>query len=87
MSTRDEIAERLRSFQAAWPVTPKDLRKIGIEANDWSHWTAPTQHRTITVTAARKLKAAFGITLDWIYEGDVSTLHPAVLDRLQGRAA
>jgi transcriptional regulator with XRE-family HTH domain len=49
-------------------------RKTKIAPNAWSQYTDPEGTRRITLGAAYKLKDAYGVTLEWIYDDDDTRL-------------
>lgn len=82
-----EIAERLEATREALGLSPADIcRRTGLRQNAWSQWANPKNKRTITREAAYRLKDEFGVTLDWIYDGDPSGL-PARLHQKIREAA
>lgn len=82
-----EIAERLVATQKALGKTPAALcKESGISATQWSQFTDPEYKRRITLTAAYKLKDTFGITLEWIFDGDRGKLPYDVATRLKDAA-
>lgn len=60
-------------------------RAIGIAPNRWNQFEQGK--RRITVDVARRLKKNYGVTLDYIYEGDLSGLPKRIVDELVGQAA
>jgi ribosome-binding protein aMBF1 (putative translation factor) len=42
--------------------------------------------RRLTLEAARKIKRRFGVSLDWLFDGDISTLSNSLSNKI-GRAA
>lgn len=75
MRTLPNVAKRLVATQKALGITPAELsRRAGIPPNQWTQFTDPKYKRRITMDAAYKLKDTFGITLEWIYDGDLSKL-------------
>lgn len=83
----DDIAKRLIATQKALGVTPAELcRRSGISPNQWSQFTNAEYKRRITVTAVYKLKDEFGITLEWVYDGDASRLPYEIAQKLRKAA-
>lgn len=82
-----QIGDRLRSMRLALARLeqgPKTLdafaREAGLKPNAYSQ--NETGARMISVEAALKLKAAHGISLDWIYAGDDGTIPRRVLTEI-----
>ena len=66
---------------------PAELsRQSHIPANQWTQFTEPKYKRRITMAAAYKLKDAFGITLEWIFDGDKSRLPHEIANKLKKAA-
>ena len=81
------VAERLIATQKALGISPAELsRQTGIPANQWTQFTDPKYKRRITLAAAYKLKDTFGITLEWIFDGDRSRLPYEVASKLKEAA-
>jgi transcriptional regulator with XRE-family HTH domain len=70
-----EIAERLVLTQKALGLSAAEIcKRTGIKNNAWSQFLNPKAKRPITRAALYRLKDEFGITFDWIYDGDPSGL-------------
>jgi transcriptional regulator with XRE-family HTH domain len=70
-----DVARRLVATQQALGISPAALcKESGISATQWSQFTDPAYKRRITLAAAYKLKDSFGITLEWIFDGDRTRL-------------
>lgn len=81
------VAERLIATQRALGMNATALcKETGISQTQWTQFTDPDYKRRITVTAAYKLKDAFGITLEWIYDGDRTKLPHDVALKLREAA-
>lgn len=77
----EAIARRLISVRTAMGYSPSEFAdRAGIARNTYSQWEnakgAPSR------LEARKLKKAFGITLDYIFEDDPSALPPQINKKL-----
>lgn len=82
-----DIAERLIATQQALDVEPVELcKESGISQTQWTQFTDPKYKRRITLDAAYKLKDAYGITLEWIYDGDRTKLPSDVRQKLREAA-
>lgn len=87
MRSISNIAERLIATQKALGVSPAELcRRSGITATQWSQFTDPKYKRRITLTAAYKLKDAYGVTLEWVFDGDRTRLPHEIADNLRKAA-
>jgi hypothetical protein len=51
--------------------------------NQWSQYVDPKGKRRITVDAVFRLKDEYGITLEWIYDGDRSRLPSDLLEKIR----
>ena len=70
-----DIKKRLEMTRNALGVTDAELcRETGIKPNAWSQFLSPKNKRRITVDAAFLLKDRYGVTLEWIYDGDLASL-------------
>lgn len=87
MRSISHIAARLVATQQAMNISPAELcRQSGISANQWTQYTDPKYKRRITIAAAYKLKDAFGVTLEWIFDGDRSRLPHEIASKLKKAA-
>lgn len=85
--TIKDVAARLAMTQVAMEISSADLcRETGVKPNQWSQFLNPDKKRRITLAAAYKLKDKYGITLEWIYDGDPSKLPHEIRVKLR-RAA
>lgn len=83
----NDIAKRLVATQRALTSSPAELcERLRIGANQWSQFTTAKNKRRITVDVAYKLKDEFGVSLEWIYDGDASRLPYELAQKLR-RAA
>lgn len=84
-TSRAAIAKRLMALQDAYDITQAELcRAIDIKENRYSQYI--NGKRDLTIDVARKLRAEYGATLDWLYEGDPSGL-PMELHKKLSRVA
>ncbi len=84
-----DIAKRLEETRGALEKTAAELcREAGIKPNAWSQWTSdnPDKVRKITLAGAYKLKDTYGVTLEWIYDGDLSTLPGRLITKIKKAA-
>lgn len=70
-ATVPKIARRLELSRRALGMTAAQLcRQSGIAPNTWSQWENGVGRPDLD--GALQLTRTFGLTLDWIYEGDIS---------------
>lgn len=82
-----DIADRLIATQQALNVSAAELcKESGISHTQWTQFTDPKYKRRITLTAAYKLKDAYGITLEWIFDGDRTRLPQDIRVKLREAA-
>ena len=82
----DQIAVRLRLSREALGIKPAELCRItGIKPNTYSQWEAAKGRPRLD--EARLLRRHFGITLDWIYEGDPSGLPHSLTSKMAENGA
>jgi plasmid maintenance system antidote protein VapI len=75
MDTDELIGERLRLWALAEKLEPKDIYPaIGCSKGNWSEFISGKKH--VTIDVADRLKAKFGLTLDFIYYGQVHASFP-----------
>lgn len=73
---------------SALEISAADLcRETGIKPNAWSQFTNPEKKRRITLAAAYRLKDRYGVTLEWIYDGDISTMPDRLARKLRPAVA
>jgi hypothetical protein len=79
-----DIAYRLELTRMALRVSPTAFCKnVGIAPNQWSQYVDPEGNRRITVDAVYRLKDEYGITFEWIYDGDRSRLPSDLLEKIR----
>jgi transcriptional regulator with XRE-family HTH domain len=82
---RIEIGKRLKALRIASGYERNQkgfVDLIGIAPNAWSQYEAGT--RLPTLDQADKIVVATGVTLDWIYRGNVSGLPHHIAVKLGG---
>ena len=73
-----EIGKRLRLVREALKMSQTALcRLAGITPQAWNN--AETGDNLLTVPNAEKLCRVTGVTMDWIYRGQIASALPAVL--------
>ena len=87
--THNDIAKRLEMTRRALEKSAAELsRETGISANEWSQYINPDKYkRRITIDHVYLMKDAYGVTLEWIYDGDISTLSDRLAKKIRQRAA
>jgi transcriptional regulator with XRE-family HTH domain len=80
-----EVGRRLKLVREALKMSQTALcRLAGITPQAWNN--AETGDNFLTVTNAVKLCRVTGVTMDWIYRGQVTSALPAVLlEEIQNR--
>lgn len=76
---RKAVKKRIRELPLLLELDAAEIcRRIKVKPNRWSQYGSPKSSRVITVDVALQLKSIFGITLDWLYDGDVASMvgHP-----------
>ena len=67
------IGLRLKAVRTALGLSQKDLYdSLGVGASAWHNWESGK--RTPDIFVMLNLKRQYGITLDWIFDGDPSNL-------------
>ena len=76
------VAGRLRELRLALGFTNQSefARQSDIPIGDWNHFEK--NRRQLPLSAARKLRLRWGVTLDWLYEGDDGCLPWTVKEKL-----
>lgn len=79
-----EIAERVQRVREAFGVSQADAARIaGVSLSTWNGWE--TGYARLSLDGARRLKAAWGISLDYLFEGDISGLSASLIKSLSLR--
>lgn len=79
------IARRLVTTRKAIGLGQSEFcEQIGVEKNVYNPFEKG--HRRITVDVALKIRARFGVSLDWIYCGDTSHLPVQLYNKLAAAA-
>lgn len=82
--TQRNIAYRLELTREALGLSAAELCKnVGLGTNQWSQYVDPEGERRITVDAMYRLKDEYGITFEWIYDGDRSRLPSDLLEKIR----
>ena len=82
-----DIASRLETTRQALGLTAAELcRRTGIKPNQWSQFVNPSKKRRITLAATYRLRDEFGLTLDWVYDGDASGLPDRLVQKIRKAA-
>lgn len=80
--TTEQIARRLTQLLEALKINAAELcRQTGLSTNRWSQYE--TAERRITLDAALILCDRYGITLDWIYFGDISGMPQRLISKMR----
>lgn len=80
-STTKDVSERLRQLRTALDISQAQLcRRAGIETNAWNNYEKGRNR--ISVDHAIKVKRTFGVTLDWIYHGDMGGVRADIADKI-----
>lgn len=73
--SRLDIIYRLNLLQRVLGIPHKDVAAAAkCTPSDWSNWRNPQQNATIPWENALELYLAFGVTMEWIYGGDVRSI-------------
>lgn len=82
-----DVAGRLKLIEDLLELSAADIcRDTKIQPNQWSQFKNPIKKRRITLAAAYKLKDAYGITLEFIYDGDPTRLPADIAAKLRKAA-
>jgi DNA-binding XRE family transcriptional regulator len=81
-----DVADRLKLIRAATNAGSQRVlaQRLKIEHSTYAQWEAGVN--LIPVHEAVKLCVMFGVTLDWIYRGDVSGLPLRVMTLLESQS-
>jgi transcriptional regulator with XRE-family HTH domain len=76
-----KVGKRLRQARPALRLTSKDFAaSIDVRPNTYSQWE--TGSRLMDIMSVTALADRYGLTLDWLYRGDVDTLPHALARKL-----
>ena len=79
-----DVAYRLELTREALGISAAELCKnVGLRPNQWSQFIDPEGQRRITVMALYRLKDEYGVTFDWIYDGDRKCLPADLLEKIR----
>jgi transcriptional regulator with XRE-family HTH domain len=84
--TQRDIATRLELTRIALDVsTPIFCENVGLSDNQWSQYIDPDpdRGRRITIDVMYRLKDEYGVTFDWIFDGDRSRLPADLLEKIR----
>ncbi len=83
--TAADIGKRLVAMHNALGITQADVcRAIDLTSGRYNQYV--TGKRLLTLDVAVRLVAAYGVTLDWLFLGDVSALPVRIHQKLQTAA-
>lgn len=75
------IGQRLRATREALGLTGTEFaRGARLLQNAYSQYE--TGARLLTVSSAMRLCAAYGLTMDWLYRGEISTLPHSLAQKI-----
>jgi transcriptional regulator with XRE-family HTH domain len=75
------IGRRLKSARIALGLSQKDLYdSLGVGASAWHNWESGK--RTPDIFVMLNLKRQYGITLDWIFDGDPRNLPEGIREKV-----
>jgi hypothetical protein len=76
---REAVATRLRALQHVLGLSDEEMGlAAGVSRQVWANYTSRhlRHSRLIGLQAMRKLKDTFGVTSEWVFLGDASTIQP-----------
>jgi antitoxin component HigA of HigAB toxin-antitoxin module len=80
-----QISARLAATQAALGLRSAEVcRQIGITPNRWSQYV--NGKRPLTLDVADRLCTTYGLTLDWLYRGNINGIPHAVARKIRAVA-
>ena len=72
---RLETIPRLNALQIALGADPKEIAEVlDVSPSTWSNWRNPDVNAMIPVRYALVLWKTYGVTLEWIYDGAITTI-------------
>ena len=81
-----QVGRRLRVARLGLGRSAADMcRELGTTDRAWSQWE--NGKRLLDVLVAVRLKERYGITLDWLYDGDPARLPPDLAEWARSGAA
>lgn len=84
-SRMQSIAERLELTREALGLTPAQFaRRIGISPQAYNNYIG--LRRYISLDQAEKICLSVGVSLDWIYRGDMQTMRLDLASKIQALA-
>jgi len=82
-SQPEEIAKRLRLTREALGYTQKRMAELaGVGLTAWNNWERGKGQR-ISIDSALALWFSTGLTLEWIYQGDIESLPVRLAKKIQ----
>jgi transcriptional regulator with XRE-family HTH domain len=79
------VGLRLRAAREALELSAKEIcEAIGVQPNRYSQWE--NGKNLLDPIAAIEISRLYGITLDYLYRGDLSGLKHSLVNKLQQRA-
>lgn len=81
-TARSQVGHRLKTLRIAWEMSQSELaRHVDVNSQTISQIEGGVSRSSEEVRL--RLKAAFGITLDWLLFGDKAGLDPVLLQNLE----
>jgi transcriptional regulator with XRE-family HTH domain len=76
VGSRDEIIARLRMLPAILGKSDAELARVcGVNPSTWSNYKSATASKNIIIwEAALELWNAYGIPMEWVYDGQVGRI-------------
>ena len=80
----ESIARRLRALRHALGLTQEEMvMAIGSFSGPQMWGNYEKAYRRISLDHAQALRARYGLTLDWIYNGNQAMCDPGLLERIR----
>lgn len=80
-----EIGDRLRTVRAALDLSQVDIcRILEVDTSRWNHWESGKNKPDVTIMS--ELARRYGVTLDYIYLGDMRLLPYEIAGKLHKAA-
>jgi transcriptional regulator with XRE-family HTH domain len=79
-----DIGDRLGRVRRAWGYSQSEMATLpGVSVGAYNSWE--TGYGRLSLSGARCIKAKLGISLDYLYDGEISTLSPNQHKALTGQ--
>ena len=86
LQSHEETSKRLKKLRKAVGKTQAEMAElVGVSQTAWSLNERSEPGRRISIDSSMRLCELFGVSLDWIYRGNIANLPPKLIEKMRQR--